>query len=170
MIWVKILNKEDGARGFPGGSYGKMSACNGGRLWFDPWVRKSPWRRKWQPTPVLLPEKSHGQWSLVGSTVHGVVKSRTWLSDFSFTFIIKAKAVIHVKQVNSWIKHHSNLFLSFIVQWIWTFRKNFREIVLIEILIMKWNFLNSTSGCKLAWWQFYSFVLQICFYVVTKYL
>ena len=58
MIWVKILNKEDGARGFPGGSYGKMSACNGGRLWFDPWVRKSPWRRKWQPTPVLLPEKS----------------------------------------------------------------------------------------------------------------
>ena len=108
--------------------------------------------------------------SLVGSTVHGVIKSRTWLSDFSFTFIIKAKAVIHVKQVNSWIKHHSNLFLSFIVQWIWTFRKNFREIVLIEILIMKWNFLNSTSGCKLAWWQFYSFVLQICFYVVTKYL
>ena len=25
-----------------------------------------PWRRKWQPTPVLLPEKSHGLQSLVG--------------------------------------------------------------------------------------------------------
>ena len=25
-----------------------------------------PWRRKWQPTPVFLPEKSHGQRSLVG--------------------------------------------------------------------------------------------------------
>ena len=24
---------------------------------FDPWVRKIPWRRKWQPTPVFLPEK-----------------------------------------------------------------------------------------------------------------
>jgi len=27
------------------------------RLSFDPWVKKIPWRRKWQPTPVYLPEK-----------------------------------------------------------------------------------------------------------------
>ena len=33
---------------------------------FDPWVGRIPWRRKWQPTPVLLPGKSHGQRSLVG--------------------------------------------------------------------------------------------------------
>ena len=33
---------------------------------FNPWVRKSPWRRKWQPTLVLLPGKSHGRRSLVG--------------------------------------------------------------------------------------------------------
>ena len=26
---------------------------------FDPWVRKLPWIRKWQPTPVFLPGKSH---------------------------------------------------------------------------------------------------------------
>ena len=32
---------------------------------FDPWVGKTPWRRKWQPTPVLLPGKSHRQRSLV---------------------------------------------------------------------------------------------------------
>ena len=31
-----------------------------------PWVGKIPWNRKWQPTPVFLPEKSHGQRSLVG--------------------------------------------------------------------------------------------------------
>ena len=31
---------------------------------FDLWVGKIPWRRKWQPTPVFLPEKSHGQRSL----------------------------------------------------------------------------------------------------------
>jgi len=29
---------------------------------------KMPWRRKWQPTPVFLPGKSHGQRSLVGYT------------------------------------------------------------------------------------------------------
>ena len=33
---------------------------------FYPWVRKIPWRRAWQPTPVLLPGESHGQRSLVG--------------------------------------------------------------------------------------------------------
>ena len=31
---------------------------------FDPWFRKILWRRKWQPTPIFLPEKSHGQRSL----------------------------------------------------------------------------------------------------------
>ena len=33
---------------------------------FDPWGRKIPWRRAWQPTPVFLPGESHGQRSLVG--------------------------------------------------------------------------------------------------------
>ena len=32
----------------------------------DPWARKIPWRRKWQPTPVFLPGKSHGQRRLAG--------------------------------------------------------------------------------------------------------
>ena len=36
------------------------------RCGFDPWVRKIPWRRKWQPLPVVLPGKSHGQRSLAG--------------------------------------------------------------------------------------------------------
>ena len=36
------------------------------RCRFDPWVGKIPWRRKWQPTPVFLPGKSHGQRSLEG--------------------------------------------------------------------------------------------------------
>ena len=39
-----------------------------------PGPRKIPWRRKWQPTPIFLPGKSHWQ-----GTVHGVAKSRTWL-------------------------------------------------------------------------------------------
>ena len=44
------------------------------------------WRRKWQPTPVFLPGKSHGRRSLVGCSSWGVSKSRTRLSDFTFTF------------------------------------------------------------------------------------
>ena len=50
----------------------------------ETWVRflgrEDPLERKWLPTPVLTGE-SHGQRSL-GSTVHGVAKSRTQLSDF----------------------------------------------------------------------------------------
>ena len=42
---------------------------------FNPWVRKIPWRKKWQPTLVFLPGESQGQMSL-----HGVAKSQTQLS------------------------------------------------------------------------------------------
>ena len=43
---------------------------------FDPWVRKVPWRRAQQPTPVLMPGESHGQgaWQ---ATVCKVAKSQT---------------------------------------------------------------------------------------------
>ena len=41
------------------------------RCRFDPWVRKIPWRREWQPTPVLLPGESHGQRSLAGYSPQG---------------------------------------------------------------------------------------------------
>ena len=36
-----------------------------------PVVRKIPWRRKWQPTPVFLPGESHGQRSLQGYSSWG---------------------------------------------------------------------------------------------------
>ena len=42
-----------------------------GRPGFSPWVAKILWRRKWQPTPVLLPGKSHGCRSLVGYSPRG---------------------------------------------------------------------------------------------------
>ena len=48
------------------------------RCWFNPWVRKVPWRRKWQATPVFLPGKSHGQRSLM--ELHRVAKSWRRLS------------------------------------------------------------------------------------------
>ena len=45
--------------------------------WFDPWVRKIPWRSKWQPSPVLLPGKSHRRRSLVGYSPWGCKESDT---------------------------------------------------------------------------------------------
>ena len=56
---------------FPGGSDGKASACNVGWPRFDHWVGKIPWRRKWQPTPVVVPGKFHGWSSVVGYSPWG---------------------------------------------------------------------------------------------------
>ena len=38
---------------------------------FDPWVRKIPWRRKWQPTSVVLRGKFHGPRTLAGYSLQG---------------------------------------------------------------------------------------------------
>ena len=46
-------------------------------LRFNPWVGKVPWRREWQPTPVFLPGKSHGQRSLAGCRPLGRKESDT---------------------------------------------------------------------------------------------
>ena len=54
---------------FPGGTSGKEPACQCRRCKrprFYPWVGKIPWRRKWQPTLVFLPEKVHGKQNLAG--------------------------------------------------------------------------------------------------------
>ena len=50
------------------------------RCWrpaLDPWVRNIPWRRKWQPTPVFLPGKSHEWRSLAGYRPWGRKESDT---------------------------------------------------------------------------------------------
>ena len=41
-----------------------LLACQCRRRRFDPWARKIPWRREWQPTPISLSGKSHGQRNL----------------------------------------------------------------------------------------------------------
>ena len=55
--------------GLPTGASGKEATCQcrrSKRQGFNPWVRKIPWKRTQQPTPVFLPGESHGQRSLAG--------------------------------------------------------------------------------------------------------
>ena len=56
--------------GFPGGSAGKGS-INAGDTGSILGSGRTPWRRKWKPTPVLLPGKFHGQRSLEGHSPWG---------------------------------------------------------------------------------------------------
>ena len=80
IVWCYFPLPPVLACGLPWWLSGKESTCQSKRHEFNPWVGKTPWRRKWQPTPVFLPGKSRGQRSLA-ATVHGVTKSWTWLSD-----------------------------------------------------------------------------------------
>ena len=66
--------------GFLGGASGKEPACQCRRLKrceFGPWVKKIPWRRAWQPTPVFLAGESHGQKSPMGYSPGGRKESDT---------------------------------------------------------------------------------------------
>ena len=69
--------------GLPRWSSSKEGACQCRRHRVDPWVGKIPWRRKWQPTPVFLPEKLHEQRSLVGYSPHKELDmtERDWVTE-----------------------------------------------------------------------------------------
>ena len=69
---------------------GKKSTCQwrkSKRFGFETWVGKTPWSRKWQPTPVFLPGKFHGQRSLA-ATVERVTEHQMWLTDWAEIFWI----------------------------------------------------------------------------------
>ena len=72
--WKNLFSTQ----GFPGGSVVKVSTCQCRRCrrhGFS-WVGKIPWGRKWQPIPVFLPGKSHGQRSLAGYSPQGPKRVR----------------------------------------------------------------------------------------------
>ena len=82
--------------GFLGGTSGKESTCQSRRCErhrFNPWFRKLPWRRKWQPTPVLLPGESHGQGSLAGYSPRG--RRELGATEYTHTQTLNALGQIH---------------------------------------------------------------------------
>ena len=70
---------------------------------FNSWFGKIPWRRKWQPTPVFLPEESHGQRSPVGYSPKGrkelnitkVTRTWTYITQYVWTSLV-AQTVKHL--------------------------------------------------------------------------
>ena len=79
---IPVLNME--GYGLPRWPGGKESACQCRGRGFNPWVVKVPRSRKWQPTPVFLPGKFHGQRSLAGLQSMRL-QSWTWLSTCTHT-------------------------------------------------------------------------------------
>ena len=67
---------------------------------FHLWVGKIPWRRKGQPTPVFLPEKSHGQRSLEGYHPWGHKESR-WSEQLSTHRRIPMNSILSKSKVKN---------------------------------------------------------------------
>ena len=85
-----------GDKGFPGGSEVKASACNAGDLGLIPGLGRSPGEGNGTPLQYSCMENpmDRGAW---WATVHGVTKSQTPLSDFTFTFLtIVNNTVFHI--------------------------------------------------------------------------
>ena len=80
----------------------KRIPCQCRRFRCYPWVRKIPWRRKRQPTPLFLPGKSHGQRSLVGYSPWGPQESDMTkpLSTHTFTRVTRFQRALSVRQLS----------------------------------------------------------------------
>ena len=88
MIQINLQNRDSqtqratswwpkGEGDFSDGSAGKESAGDTGNTGSTPGFGRSPWRRKWWPTPVFLTEKPHGQRNLAGYSPWGHKESDT---------------------------------------------------------------------------------------------
>ena len=112
------------------------------RCGFNPWARKIPWSRKWEPIPVFLPEKFHGQRSLVVYSSWNCIESDMTEST-------------HKK----WVHTYSGILLSHKQEWIWVswsevdesrtycteWRKSEREKQISYINAYIWNLENGTD-------------------------
>ena len=82
-----------------------------GRPRFDPWFGKILWRRKWQPTPVLLPGKSHGQKSVVGYSPWGHQESdmteRLHFLSYFLSLVNHVLSELSTMTRLSWVALHS---------------------------------------------------------------
>ena len=86
-----------------------------------PWVRKIPWSRKWQPIPVFLPRKSHGQRSLAAYMPQGCKESdeteyrQTRVSTpILFSLLLSARKYFYIVQTSISTQRFDNSLIIFV--------------------------------------------------------
>ena len=106
------------------------------RLGFNSWVGKILWKRKWQPTPVFLPEKFHGQRILVGYSPRDRKESNTAEHAHTHNIFISFRnhsfslgiSILSLFQYYCWFL----LIFSFILPFQWNFERNNLQIYLVK--------------------------------------
>ena len=111
--------------------------------WFDLWVGKIPWRRKWQPIPVLLPGKFSGRRSLVGYSPWGHKESDTakQLHSTSLTHLLFSDMFYPICCIVLFFLFSSLIHLKFMLVSNERNRRNY-------ILLSKWLSIFPTSFIK----------------------
>ena len=109
--------------GLTGSASGKELACQcrrHKRHVFKPCIRKIPWRRTWQPTPLFLPGEFHGQRSLVGySPWHRKESDTTEKTWHACTDILPTLSTLYSdffpSQVQWWVLARDDFLSSFLL-------------------------------------------------------
>ena len=104
--WGKLVHLE----GLPRWLSSKESDCqcrSSKRKKFNPWVRKTPWNRKWQPTLVFLPEKSHAQRSLTGYSPKGWEELD--MTDCLSTHLTKVSTLFNIELIRTFCKELTSI-------------------------------------------------------------
>ena len=99
-----VLFKVSYASGFPGGSEVKASACNAGDLGSIPELGRSPGEGNGNPLQYSCLENptDGGAW---WATLHGVAKSGTWLSHFTFFSFLLSYASVKCSRLQRLLQH-----------------------------------------------------------------
>ena len=143
----------DGPRDY-GGLEVKASASNAGKPGFHAWVGKIPWRRKWQPIPVFLPEESHGRRSLVGYSPRGCKELDTteWLH-----FHFQRLSSCHTKWSSQKEKTNTiwyHFYMASKIWYKWTYLWNRSRLKDIENKLMVTNGERGWGRDKLGVWDY----------------
>ena len=127
----------------PGGSEVKASACNAGELGLIPGWERSPGEGNGNPLQYSCLENpmDRGAW---WASVHGVAKSWTRLSDFTFTFIIYMRSIYFVECIST-----SFLFIAkkYSIEWIYLIYSSIRysAFIFVPFIISTFLLMNNAA-------------------------
>ena len=96
----------------------------------DPWLRKIPWGREWQPTPIFLPGKSHGQRSLVGYSPWGCRIRHNWVT--------KRHTVADQSRVQIFLHSYASIFILMNILFLLGGRRLMVQVVGGKKLLVMW--------------------------------
>ena len=110
VLCLCMINK-----GLPWWLSAKESACSAGdkEMQVQSLGQEDPWRRKWQPTPVFLPGRFHGQKSLAGYSPQGHKESDT--TEHTHTMVDKTHWMVLVRGKFYWVGQ--NVCSGFFITW-----------------------------------------------------